>query len=110
VLRQGYAEPFYRSRVNSSDPLGLKNMLAMNEVTKFRLPAVSSLNFRAEKAFKFQRANFALDLDVFNIANAATVLGRQYDLRLSPTSATGFNHVLEIMDPRVARVGVRLNF
>jgi hypothetical protein len=110
VMRQGYAEPYYRSRVNASDPLGLKTVLVVNDVTSFRLPAVNSFDVRVEKAFKFQRANFAVDLDVFNIANAATVLGRQYDLRLSPTSATGFNHVLEIMDPRVARVGVRLNF
>ena len=85
-------------------------MLAVTDVTKFRLPAVSSLDVRLEKSVKIQRMNFAVDLDVFNIGNAATVLGRQYDLRLSTTSPTGFNHVLEIMDPRVARVGVRFNF
>jgi hypothetical protein len=33
------------------------------------------------------------------------VLGRQYDLRLD----TG-NNVLEIMNPRVLRVGARFNF
>ncbi|HYT76434.1 MAG TPA: TonB-dependent receptor [Vicinamibacterales bacterium] len=110
VLRQGYAEPFYRSRVNPGDGLGFRNVLAVTDVTKFRLPAVSSLDVRLEKSVKIQRMNFAVDLDVFNIGNAATVLGRQYDLRLSTTSPTGFNHVLEIMDPRVARVGVRFNF
>jgi hypothetical protein len=110
VLRQGYAEPFYRTRVSTGDPLGLKTVLAVTDVTAFRLPAVSSLDIRLEKAFTIQHAKFALDLDVFNIGNVATVLGRQYDLRLSPATATGFNHVLEIMDPRVARVGVRLNF
>jgi hypothetical protein len=108
VLRQGYAEPFYRSHVSTGDPLGQKNVLAVSDVTAFRLPAVSSLDVRLEKMFTFQRAKFAVDLDVFNIGNAATVLGRQYDLRL--TGATGFNQVLEIMDPRVARVGVRFNF
>jgi hypothetical protein len=108
VLRQGYAEPFYRSHVSTGDPLGQKNVLAVSDVTAFRLPAVSSLDLRLEKAFTFQRAKFAVDLDVFNIGNASTVLGRQYDLRL--TGATGFNQVLEIMDPRVARVGVRFNF
>jgi Carboxypeptidase regulatory-like domain len=110
VLRQGYAEPFYRSRVNSGDPLGLKSVLVVDDVTKFRLPAVSSLDIRVEKAFQIRRAKAAVDLDIFNIGNAATVLGRQYDLRLSTSSPTGFNHVLEIMDPRVARLGVRFNF
>jgi hypothetical protein len=36
------------------------------------------------------------------------VLGRTYDLRL--TGDTGYNKVLEIMNPRIIRVGARLNF
>lgn len=105
VMRQGYAEPYFRSHVNAGDPLGLKSVLVVNDVTRFRLPAVNSLDVRAEKAFKFQRVNAALDLDVFNILNSGTILGRQYDLRV-----TSYNQVREIMDPRVARVGVRVNF
>ena len=97
--------PYFRSHVNTGDPLGLKNVLGVDDVTAFRLPAVSSLDLRAEKMFKFRRVNAALDLDVFNIGNNATILGRQYDMR-----ATSYNQVQEIMDPRVARVGVRLNF
>ena len=49
-----------------------------------------------------------LDLDIFNITNAATVLGKQYDLRL--TGPTGYNQVLEIMNPRILRLGARFNF
>ncbi|HEX9366087.1 MAG TPA: hypothetical protein VF921_05635, partial [Vicinamibacterales bacterium] len=74
----------------------------------FRLPAVSSLDVRLEKAIKIQRATVALDLDVFNVGNVATVLGRTYDLRL--TGATGFNKTLEIMNPRIARLGARITF
>jgi hypothetical protein len=48
------------------------------------------------------------DLDVFNVGNAATVLGRQYDLRR--TGPTGYNQVLEIMNPRILRLGFRVNF
>jgi hypothetical protein len=44
------------------------------------------------------------DVDLFNLFNSA-VLGRQYDLRL-PTA----NNVLEIMNPRVVRLGARFNF
>jgi hypothetical protein len=36
------------------------------------------------------------------------VLSRQYDARL--TGATGFGQTLEIMNPRVARLGVRFTF
>ena len=49
-----------------------------------------------------------LDLDIFNIFNNATVLGRQYDIRR--TGPTGYNQVLEIMNPRILRLGARVNF
>ena len=77
-------------------------------VTDFRLPAVSSLDARVEKAIKIQRANIMLDLDIFNIFNNATVLGRQYHIRR--TGPTGYNQVLEIMNPRILRLGARVNF
>jgi hypothetical protein len=109
MLRQGYAEPFFRSQTATGDPLGSnKNVLATSDVGEFRLPAMSSLDVRFEKAIKIQRVNIALDLDIFNVGNSATVLGRQYDLRL--TGATGFNKTLEIMNPRILRLGARLNF
>jgi hypothetical protein len=40
--------------------------------------------------------------------NAGTVLGKQYDGRL--TGPTGFDQTLEIMNPRIVRFGVRLTF
>ena len=73
-----------------------------------RLPAVTSFDFRVGKVFAINRANLNLDLDVFNLFNAGTVLGRQYNKRL--TGATGFNQVLEIMNPRILRLGLRLNW
>jgi hypothetical protein len=109
VLRQGYAMPYFRSRVATGDVLGSnKNVLIVSDVTDNRLPSVSSLDFRLEKSINIQRARIALDLDVFNLFNNATVLGRTFDLRL--TGPTGFNQVLEIMNPRILRVGARLTF
>jgi Carboxypeptidase regulatory-like domain/TonB-dependent Receptor Plug Domain len=108
VLRQGYAEPYFRGRVNTGDPLGTKSVLLVSDVGEFRLPAVSSLDARIEKAFRIQRSTLALDLDIFNITNASTVLGRQFDARL--TGATGFNKTLEIMNPRILRLGARFTF
>jgi hypothetical protein len=108
VTRQGYAEPFYRSNVDTGDPLGLKTVLLTSSADAFRLPAVTLLNARLEKRFTFGTAKVAIDFDVFNALNADTVLGKQYDARL--TGATGFGQVLEIMNPRIARLGFRLIF
>ena len=108
VTRQGFAEPFFQSNVLTGDPLGRKTVLLVPTVDAFRLPAVTSLDGRLEKRFRFGSAHLALDFDVFNLLNAGTVLGKQYDARL--TGATGFNEVLEIMNPRIARLGVRFVF
>ena len=80
----------------------------VDNVTDFRLPAASSLDARIEKAFKIQRVNILFDLDIFNLTNSATVLGKQYNLRA--TGATGFDQVLEVMNPRILRLGGRINF
>jgi hypothetical protein len=108
VTRQGYAEPFFQSNVAAGDPLGRKTVLLVSQVDQFRLPAVTSLDARIEKRFNFGSTHFALDFDVFNILNAGTVLGKQYDARL--TGATGFDQTLEIMNPRIARLGARFTF
>ena len=50
-----------------------------------------------------------VDVDWFNILNAATVLGRQYDLGAADGS-TGPGKTLEIMNPSLLRIGVRLGF
>ena len=108
VTRQGYAEPFFRSSVTTGDPLGRKTVLLVNQVDQFRLPAVTSLDARVEKRLTFGAAHFALDFDVFNLMNSGTTLGKQYDARL--TGATGFGNTLEIMNPRIARLGARFTF
>jgi hypothetical protein len=108
VTRQGYAEPFFRSNVNTGDPLGPKTVLLTPTADAFRLPAVSLLNARLEKKFVFGSAKIAIDFDVFNALNADTVLGKQYDARM--TGVFPFGQVLEIMNPRIARLGFRLVF
>jgi hypothetical protein len=107
VLRQGYGEPFYRDRVNTSDDLvATKSVLLTQGADQFRLDTVSTFDARVEKMFRFGRTNFGVDFDVFNLFNNATVLGRQYNARSAPT----YNSVLEIMNPRIARLGVRFFF
>jgi hypothetical protein len=108
ISRQGYAEPFFQSNVATGDPLGRKTVLLVPQVDAFRLPAVTSLDGRVEKTFTFGGAKVAIDVDLFNVLNSATVLAKQYDARL--IGATGFGQTLEIMSPRVARIGVRFAF
>jgi hypothetical protein len=108
VNRQGYAEPFFRTNVVTGDPLGRKTVLLTQNVDDFRLPAVTSLDGRVEKKFRFGPTSVAVDFDVFNILNSGTLLGKTYDARL--TGPTGFDQTLEIMNPRIARVGLRFTF
>ena len=106
VNRQGFSTPYYRNQVPTADPLlRSKTVLLIDDVGAYRLSAVTSLDARVGKEFVFERVRFNLDVDVFNLLNANTVLGRQYNLRV-----TTADQVLEIMNPRVLRVGVRVNF
>ena len=106
TMRQGYGQPFYRDRVNTSDALvATKTILLTQGTDQFRLDKVSTFDARAEKMFKFGRTSIAADFDVFNLFNNATVLGKQYNARV-----TAYNNILEIMNPRIARLGVRFFF
>ncbi len=107
LTRQGYAQPFFAGDEEAADPITPnKTVLLVSEVDDFRLPTVSTLDLRAEKAFRFGRANVMVDFDVFNVFNSNTVLGREYDVN----AGTSFNQVREIMQPRIARIGLRVNF
>ncbi len=110
--RQGYAMPYIRGQVATSasamppgDPLASRKNVLLVDAGDFRLPGMTSFDFRVGKEFAFNRVRFNLDLDIFNLFNSDVVLGRQYDL-----TRTNANQVLEIMNPRVLRLGVRFNF
>jgi Carboxypeptidase regulatory-like domain len=108
-LRQGFGQPWFRTNVATpGDAFSARKTVLVTDVSDHRLPTQQSLDFRVGKNIKMGRSAFNVDLDVFNLFNSGTVLGRQYDLRL--TGATGFNQVLEIMNPRIARLGLRFNF
>ena len=99
--------PYQLTQVDTGDPLGnLKTVILQPEaVGDARLPNLTSVDLRIGKEFSWNRARLNLDFDVFNALNTSTVLGRQYDLSLDSA-----NNVLEIMNPRVLRLGARFSF
>ena len=111
VTRQGFGQPWHRTNVSvPSDAFSRSKTVAVFEdIDDNRLPTITSFDIRVAKRFTFaQRVNLNVDFDVFNLFNSGTVLGRQYDIRR--TGATGFDQTLEIMNPRIARIGVRVGF
>lgn len=110
VLRQGFGQPFFAGDTEADDASNpFKDVLIVSDVGENRLDTVTSLDFRVGKTFTFDRASLMFDVDVFNVFNNDTVLGRQYDINAG-TGPTGFNKVLEIMNPRMVRFGLRLTF
>ncbi len=106
LFRTGYSQPYYRSRVATGDVLGSsKSVLVLGGVDWYTLPSVHSLDARIGKEFKFNRTTINFDIDAFNVLNVGTILGKQYDLRLSTAG-----QVLEIINPRIIRFGVRVGF
>ncbi|MEI6669629.1 MAG: TonB-dependent receptor [Acidobacteriota bacterium] len=109
VMRQGFAQPWYKGSVTTGDVLSnRKSVLLVTDVGANRLPTVTSLDVRIGKVIKIQKVSINVDLDVFNVLNAGTVLGKQYNF--ITTGVTGFNQTLEIMNPRIMRIGARIGF
>ena len=69
-----------------------------------RAPNVGIFDMRAEKSFDIGGANMALLFDGFNLTNSATVLNYR------TTSGNRYNEINAILDPRVFRLGVRIEF
>ena len=105
LFRQGYSQPFFTSAVGSGAKAGVTGLLLVGGVGDYRLPSMHSLDARIGKSQKFGRATVNFDVDAFNLLNLGTTLGKEYDLNLS----SGGN-IIEIMNPRIIRFGVRIGF
>lgn len=70
-----------------------------------RAPSVGIFDMRAEKAFTLPKGvNVALLFDGFNLLNSSTVLNYR------TISGGRYNEIVAILDPRIFRVGVRIEF
>jgi hypothetical protein len=103
-MRQGYPYNRVIQTPNRAGGLGQVDV-DIDRWGDVRLDNFYQLDVRVEKQLPLYGRRVALALDVFNVLNAATVLDRQE--RQNVTTA---NFVQEVLAPRVARVGLRLNF
>ncbi|MEP7012615.1 MAG: TonB-dependent receptor [Acidobacteriota bacterium] len=110
---QGYPTVYFE-RVGGSGPQPARNIpdgaLGINiPVTSrpdaFRYDDIRILDLRVEKEFSLKDFGFTVGADVFNVTNEATVLQRNGRLQ-----RTNGDHVLEIVSPRIIRLGVKFNF
>jgi len=70
-----------------------------------KLPAQHILNFRASKDFALGGGRrLEIDLDVFNVFNAATPTGANFQ------SGPSFGYVTGVIPARIARLGARFRF
>jgi len=63
------------------------------------------LNLRIERMFRVKNAKLYLTLDGFNIFNANTILAEEYQV-----TAKNYGAPLQIMNPRIFRLGIRFKF
>ena len=87
----------------------MKDVLLAPDVGASRLPTIRSFDVRIGKEFRGDGFTVNVDFDWFNILNAGTVLGRQYDVGTAE-GPTGPGQTLEIMNPSLLRFGFRLGF
>jgi hypothetical protein len=102
--RQGY--PFNRLILSPTRTGGIGTAnVDIDRWGDVRLENFYQLDMRVEKQFVFGRTKWAAAFDVFNLLNSDVVLGRT-----AQQNSTRANNVTEVLAPRVARFGVRLNF
>ena len=110
LVRQGFGQPYHQEiRAHPRDVGTFKNVLLAPDVGDHRLPAIKSFDLRFAKEFTYNDVRMSIDLDWFNILNAGTILGRQYDVA-TPDGPLGPGQTLEIMNPSLLRIGFRLGF
>ncbi|MGH2626809.1 MAG: hypothetical protein ACRDHY_09190, partial [Anaerolineales bacterium] len=121
--REGYAVPYVVNVVNArfGDGLGTRTTRVAPESDSFRNDDIIIVNGRIEKEFNFGEFGLTLGIDGFNLFNESYVLQRQIALAgtvdyIDPLTtdravASAFgDHVTEIVNPRIFRIGARISF
>ena len=101
--RQGYPFPLFRTQALGADT-GL-SVLVTPTIDTFRYDNVWDTDLRVARTFKLRAVSLRVIGDVFNVANANTVL-----IRNNNVLSTAFNTVAQNLSPRILRLGLTVGF
>jgi hypothetical protein len=101
--REGYVRPFILRPSAGAD--GTMRVLATPNIDDNRYPNLWDLDLRVAKTITIQRVKLLLSVDLFNALNSNTELSRNRIV-----SASAFGTLNEVISPRIARLGVKLQF
>jgi len=102
--RQGY--PLLPSvQTNSRANRAGRATVILDPIGDVRAPNLQTIDFRIDRAFRFGEASIIPSMDVFNLGNVNTLLGRRRN-----QNASNANFVSAIVAPRVIRFGVRVTW
>jgi hypothetical protein len=101
--RQGF--PYAQTiTVNPEDGLGPQTVL-LGKADRYRYANVFDGDVRIEKSVHVKPLQIDLSVDVFNVANSATVLGR-----VGKVNSTTYHDITRTLSPRIVRAGARVSF
>jgi len=104
--REGYIVPPF-VRVSSDAGLGGRNVQLTDDLDAFRNDDLILLDGRIDKDFQFGDVKVTLGLDGFNLTNEHYTLQRDRDARVEDDARF---ETLEVLSPRVFRVGATFRF
>jgi hypothetical protein len=103
-IRQGYPFPQGILSPNRANTAGQVFTL-LEPIGDVRLEKFQNADLRIGRTFHVRTACISPSLDIFNIGNSNTVLGRRRN-----QAAANANQISTIMAPRIIRFGVRMQW
>lgn len=108
IGRQGYILPLQGTAYDVTREIDsyYEATIWVEKFGSTRLPNMFLTNLRIEKLFNAKKyGKFFISFDIFNVANSAVVLAKQNDVTYE-----NFGQTLQIMSPRLFRIGLRYEF
>ena len=116
--RQGYPNPYYVRVRGVTDAAGVNNtyLIQIANLDTYRYDNVYQLDLRIARPVNIGGVQVVPTAEIFNVANANTVLQRYQrtgDFRVSKGTFTQnqfFNQIIEVQSPRILRLGLNVSF
>ncbi len=115
--RQGYPNPYYvRARAVDAAGVSHRYLIQIDQVDTFRSTTSTSSTCAWPRRSSSARVSVTPAAELFNVANAGTVLQRGQrvgDYRASTgafSQNSTFNQIFEVQSPRIVRLGINMAF